>query len=242
MSERGLPCAGKSLGGVQVTNRAAAAAPEARPQGPRGLVTAADLDALQRGEELHVPPGARVTELCREEADQRGIRLIEARGNTGTPLERAPGDGRPLRIALGADHGGYPLKCDLVDWVRDLGHVPLDLGTHGPAVVDYPDFAFAVARAVHLGHARFGLMLDGVGVGSAMVANKLPGVRAALCPDVFSAFNARAHNDANVLCLGGRVTGPGVAMQIVRLFLVTPFEGGRHARRVELIERKESTS
>jgi len=240
MSERGLPCAGKSLGGVQVTNRAAAAAPEARPQGPRGLVTAADLDALQRGEELHVPPGARVTELCREEADQRGIRLIEARGNTGTPLERAPGDGRPLRIALGADHGGYPLKCDLVDWVRDLGHVPLDLGTHGPAVVDYPDFAFAVAEAVAEGRVDLGVCVDGAGIGSTIVANKVPGVRAANCYDVASAQNAREHNFANLLCLGGPRLAPSLALEILRAFLTTPTGAARHARRVDKISSIEA--
>ncbi|HYE96563.1 MAG TPA: RpiB/LacA/LacB family sugar-phosphate isomerase, partial [Rubricoccaceae bacterium] len=114
-----------------------------------------------------------------------------------------------------------------------LGWAVTDVGTDGEDAVDYPDFAFAVARLVQSGGARYGLMLDGVGVGSAMVCNKVPGVRAALCPDVFSAFNARAHNDANVLTLGTRTMGVEACKRVLAEFLATPFEGGRHAARVQ---------
>lgn len=241
LGERGQTATGsRQLGGVQVTAKAKAPAPEARPMGPKGLISASDLEKLQRGDQLQVPVGARVTDLCREEARLRGIHLVEASGHTGTPLERTPGDGRPLRIALGADHGGYPLKCDLVDWVRDLGHLPLDLGTHGPAAVDYPDFAAAVAEAVAEGRADLGVCVDGAGIGSTIVANKVPGVRAANCYDVASAQNAREHNFANLMCLGGPRLAPSLALEILRAFLTTPTGAARHARRVDKITSIEA--
>lgn len=145
-----------------------------------------------------------------------------------------------LRVALGADHGGYPLKGDLIAWVRELGMLPLDLGTHGEAAVDYPDFAQAVAEAVREGRADFGVCVDGAGIGSAMAANKVPGVRAANCWDVASASNAREHNFANVLCLGGPRLAPSLALDILRTFLTTPTGAERHARRVDKITRIES--
>jgi len=145
-----------------------------------------------------------------------------------------------LRVALGADHGGYPLKGDLIAWVRELGMLPLDLGTHGQAAVDYPDFAQAVAEAVREGRADFGVCVDGAGIGSAMAANKVPGVRAANCWDVASASNAREHNFANVLCLGGPRLAPSLALEILRTFLTTPTGAERHARRVDKITRIES--
>jgi ribose 5-phosphate isomerase B len=146
------------------------------------------------------------------------------------PSRRAPGD-----VVLASDHGGFDLKQDLAAYLRDAGYPIRDLGTHSSEAVDYPDYALKVAAAVAKGDAWRGIMVDGVGVGSAMAANKVPGIRAATCFDVFSTRNAREHNDANVLCLGGRVLEPAKAREMARLFLETDFGGDRHARRVEKI-------
>ncbi len=139
-----------------------------------------------------------------------------------------------MRVIIGSDHGGFPLKKDLVDYVRELGHEVVDYGTHSLDPVDYPDIALLVASAVAADPERtLGIMVDGAGIGSAMTANKVPGVRAAPCYDTFTAKNSREHNDANVLTLGGRVTGVGLARDIVKTWLSTPFGGQRHARRIE---------
>ena len=138
-------------------------------------------------------------------------------------------------VALGADHGGFPLKEQLKVLLAELGYDVLDLGTSSTEAVDYPDFAVAVARAVAGGCAWRGIMIDGAGIGSSMAANKVAGVRAALCYDLTTAQNAREHNDANVLTLGGTLIGTRLAVDIVRTFLATDFGGGRHARRVDKI-------
>ncbi len=137
-----------------------------------------------------------------------------------------------MKIALGADHAGVEAKRRLADLLRREGHEVADLGTQGEASVDYPDFAQAVARAVAGGSAPRGILVCGTGIGMSIAANKVPGVRAAKCNDPLEARLARAHNDANVLCLGARVTDLSVMEEMVREFLATPFEGGRHARRV----------
>lgn len=147
---------------------------------------------------------------------------------------------RPLRVAVGADHGGFALKCDLIEWIRDLGMLSIDLGTHGEAAVDYPDFARAVAEAVREERADLGVCVDGAGIGSAIAANKVPGVRAANCWDTATASNAREHNFANVLCLGGPRLAPSLALDILRTFLTTPTGAARHARRVDKIQRIEA--
>ncbi|MBI4541410.1 MAG: ribose 5-phosphate isomerase B [Gemmatimonadetes bacterium] len=147
---------------------------------------------------------------------------------------RPPSTDRQV-VALGTDHGGHPLKEHLKPALAELGYDVWDMGTHGPEPVDYPDFAVAVARAVAEGRAWRGIMIDGAGIGSAMAANKIRGVRAALCYDRTTAENAREHNDANVLTLGAGLIGTRLALEIVRTFLATPFGGGRHARRVEKI-------
>lgn len=139
-----------------------------------------------------------------------------------------------MRVVIASDHGGFPLKQDLVGYVKDLGHEVVDFGTHSPDPVDYPDLALLVATAVANDPQRtVGIMIDGAGTGSAITANKVPGVRAAPCYDTFTAKNSREHNDANVLTLGARVTGLGLAREIVKAWLGTPFGGQRHARRVE---------
>ncbi|HSJ70393.1 MAG TPA: ribose 5-phosphate isomerase B [Acidimicrobiia bacterium] len=139
-------------------------------------------------------------------------------------------------IAIGADHGGFALKERLGFRLKEQGHTVVDCGTHSSDPVDYPDIAQSVARLVSGGEADVGIVVDGAGIGSAMVANKVPGVRAALCYDISTARNAREHNHANVLTLGAGLTGDALAWQITEEFLATPFGSGRHARRVAMID------
>lgn len=141
-----------------------------------------------------------------------------------------------MKIAVGSDHAGLSLKRFLAEHLRGRGHEVDDLGTHDAASCDYPDFAHAVARAVAEGRAERGLLVCGTGQGMAMAANKVPGVRAAVVSDTFSARMATLHNDARVLCLGERVVGPGLAQACLDAWLDATFEGGRHGRRVDKIE------
>jgi ribose 5-phosphate isomerase B len=138
-------------------------------------------------------------------------------------------------IALGADHGGFSLKELLKSFLVELGYAIHDCGTHSTETVDYPDYAYAVAKLVSNGECQWGIIVDGAGIGSCMAANKVPGVRAALCYDLSSARNSREHNNANVLTLGGQLIGTGLARQIVETWLKTPFSGGRHQVRVDKI-------
>jgi ribose 5-phosphate isomerase B len=147
------------------------------------------------------------------------------------------------RVALGSDHAGFELKQHLADVLRSGGHDVLDLGTNSTESCDYPQFCAAVGRAVRDGHADLGIVLGGSGQGEQLAANKVHGVRAALCNELYTARMARAHNDANVLSIGARVVGVGLAEEIMAVFLATPFDGGRHARRVDqvmMIEAEES--
>ncbi len=145
-------------------------------------------------------------------------------------------------IVIASDHAGVELKARLVAAARAAGHEITDLGPADTGSVDYPDFAHRVAAAVAAGEAERGVLICGTGIGMSMTANRHPGVRAALCHDAFTAEMARRHNDANVLCLGARVTGTGVAEQVLTVFLATGFEGGRHQRRVARIECAEEGS
>lgn len=148
-------------------------------------------------------------------------------------------DESKVRIAIGADHGGYPLKEKLGFKLREAGYDVLDCGTDSHEAVDYPDFAHAVAREVASGSCRYGVIVDGAGIGSAMVANKVPGVRAALCYDISSARNSREHNHANVITLGAGLIGDALAWQIVEEWLSVEWGGDRHARRVAKIDAIE---
>lgn len=142
----------------------------------------------------------------------------------------------PLPIlALASDHGGFEMKALLAADLPLLGWAALDLGTSGPGSVDYPDFALALAQALKEGRAERGLLVCGTGIGISIAANRHAHIRAALVHDAFGARMCRQHNDANVLVLGGRTTGPEIARDCLRLFLETPFEGGRHARRVAML-------
>lgn len=146
-----------------------------------------------------------------------------------------------MRIAIGSDHAGLEMKRELLSLLQEMGHEQVDYGTDTPQSVDYPDFGERVARAVASGEVDRGILICGTGIGMSIVANKIPGVRAALCNELFSARMSRLHNDANVLVLGGRVIGKDLAKEIVRTWMTTPFEGGRHFNRLKkitLIEEK----
>jgi ribose 5-phosphate isomerase B len=140
-----------------------------------------------------------------------------------------------MRIAIGADHAGFALKQYLVAWLRSLGHDVDDRGTHSEAAVDYPAVCAEVGREVVAGRAERGIVIGGSGQGEQIAANKVLGVRAALCNDLYTARMSREHNDANVLAMGGRIVAAGLADEIIKLWLATPFEGGRHQRRIDQI-------
>jgi ribose 5-phosphate isomerase B len=202
--------------------------------------------------------GAVITPSARDVAARAGITLKGTKpaapereapraGTTSQPGASSSGASTPTpatasppaathRIAVGADHGGGALRDAIAARLRELGHDVTDHGTTGTSAVDYPDYAIAVARAVASGAAQIGIMVDGAGIGSCMTANKVPGVRAAMCYDVTTAQNAREHNNANMLTLGGGLIGPRLALAIVETFLSTSFGGGRHAARVAKID------
>ncbi len=209
----------------------------AEPARRRTLVGEQDLRDLPGGAEFHIPAGALVTPLARQVAMDRGVRLVPAAAHAKVPTSgsaRLSGAGREA-IAVGADHGGFALKESIKEYLQSLGRQVVDCGTFGAEAVDYPDFALAVAELVAQGRVSCGILVDGAGIGSCMAANKVPGVRAALCYDQSTAVNSREHNDANVLTLGAGLIGLGLAKQIVKTWLETPFGGGRHARRVAKI-------
>ncbi len=211
--------------------RPGATAPAPESGARRGLVTQACLADVPDGGTFRVGRDAQVTPLAEEEAWRRGIRF--QRG-------AAVGGSAALRVAVGSDHGGYALKCEVKDWLRELGHRAVDLGTRDTNACDYPDFARAVALAVANGQADFGVCIDGAGIGSAMAANKVPGVLAANCWSTEAAANAREHNHANVLTLGAGMITRGTAQDVLRTFLGTAAGGGRHARRVKKIRDIEA--
>ncbi len=144
-----------------------------------------------------------------------------------------------MRIAVGGDHAGVILKTEVARLLLELGHEVRDLGTNTPEPVDYPDFCIAVAEAVSSGQAKRGIIFGGTGNGEAMAANKVMGIRCAVVHDVTTARLARFHNDANMIALGARIVGLEVAKEIVRTWLTTPFEGGRHIPRIEKISKYE---
>ena len=150
-------------------------------------------------------------------------------------MDRGDTMAEQLRIAIGADHGGFDLKERVRHYLADQGHAVADLGTNSTDSVDYPDFARKVAERVSAKGADFGVVICGTGLGVAMTANKVRGIRAAPCSETLSARFARSHNDANVLTMGGRLIDYSTAVKILDVFLSTPFEGGRHQRRVDKI-------
>jgi ribose 5-phosphate isomerase B len=199
----------------------------------RQVITSQD---VPEGGELRVPIGAIVTPSARETAQARGVRIVEVPEDEVTAL--AP----PERtIAIGADHGGLQLKEALKPLLESMGFQVRDVGVHEEKPADYPDLALKVAELVAGGATARGVAIDGAGIGSCMAANKVPGVRAALCYDKASARNSREHNDSNVLTLGARLLTQTQAEDVLRTWLSTPFAGGRHQARVQKIldiERK----
>ncbi|MCP5095254.1 MAG: ribose 5-phosphate isomerase B [Chloroflexi bacterium] len=183
-----------------------------------------------------------ITPLAREVALERQIKLVQDKqtNTTSQPSSTFTSNQNNHRvIAIGADHGGYQLKEQLKKMLEsaDFGYTLIDCGTHSTESVDYPDLAYAVASAVSNENAWRGIIIDGAGIGSCMTANKVPGVRAAMCYDQSTAVNSREHNNANVLTLGAGLIGTNLAKQIVTVWLSTQFGGGRHARRVDKIDQ-----
>jgi ribose 5-phosphate isomerase B len=217
--------------GMGEANESRALSPSGATKRP--LITEKDVEAVPTGGELSFPTEAIVTPRAREVALERKISLSPDPGPVRTLSETlAPGS---KVIALGADHGGFAMKETLKAYLQELGYAIKDCGTFSSESVDYPDFAYAVAKLVSEGQAWRGIMVDGAGVGSCMAANKVPGVRASMCYDLSTAVNSREHNDANVLTLGGRLIGENLAKAIVETWLETKFAGGRHQRRVNKI-------
>lgn len=208
-----------------------------RPPARSRLVTERDVQEAPQGSCLGVPSDALVTPLARQVALERRVRLEPARAasEAGDDAKFAP----ERTVALGADHGGWKLKSVLSTLVESLGYRVIDCGTHGPDPVDYPDVALAVAELVAGGAAGRGVLVDGAGIGSCMAANKVPGVRAAMCFNEATAVNSREHNHANVLTLGAGSVSEELARRIVTVWLETPAGGGRHQRRVDKISAIE---
>ena len=186
------------------------------------IVTAEDVTAVGRGGELRVKPGTVITDWAREIAQSRGVRIIETDGATR------------LSLALGSDHGGFALKEALKARLQET-YLVRDVGAHGTEAVDYPDFAAAVGRLVASSQCDIGIMIDAAGIGSAMAANKIRGVRAAMCNDEAAARNAREHNDANVMTLGAKLVDASQALALVQLFITSKCVEERHKRRVAKI-------
>ncbi|HEX6626180.1 MAG TPA: ribose 5-phosphate isomerase B, partial [Pyrinomonadaceae bacterium] len=195
------------------------------------VITEADVRGLPEGARLRVAEGARLTPLAADIVRERGVELVRRQPRGGSKAEKI--------VAVGADHGGFPLKEELKACLAEQGHRVRDFGTHSTDAVDYPDFAHAVARAVSEGEADLGICIDGAGVGSAMTANKVPGVRAAACYSVKVAVNSREHNDANVLTLGSGTINSQEMRDIVAAWLATEIKEERHKKRVAKIEAVE---
>ncbi len=201
---------------------------------PRPVLTARDLEGVADGGEITMPAGTLITPLARDEAERRRITVRFAE-----PPAAASETNHGRVVALGADHGGFELKEQLKEYLQAWGYKVLDLGTSSGAAVDYPDFAEAAANAVARGEAWRGVVIDSVGIGSSIAANKVPGARAALCYDRATARNSREHNDANLLTLGARMIPAESAREILAVWLETPFAGGHHQQRVDKIRAIE---
>ena len=202
-----------------------------RDESAKVVITEDDVRGLERGAVLRIAENARLTPLAADIVNERGIEIVRRVPRTGSKQSRT--------VAVGADHGGYPMKEELKGFLAELGHRVHDFGTNSENAVDYPDFAHAVARAVADGTVDVGIVIDGAGVGSAMTANKVPGVRAAACYSVEVARNSREHNDANVLTLGSKTITSAEMREIVRAWLGTEISEDRHRKRVGKIEAIE---
>jgi ribose 5-phosphate isomerase B len=196
------------------------------------LITEADARQIAEGSTVELEKGGHVTPLARETLKDRRVTVVFA-GSLDPTLAADLAPRSPIdRVAIGSDHGGVGLKAALVTWLRGSGRVAIDLGTHNSDPVDYPDIAAAVARAVARGEADAGIVIDGAGLGSAIAANKVRGVRAAMCLTPTLARYAREHNGANVLTLGATLVSGSEAEAIVEMWLATPMTEARYIRRL----------
>ena len=205
-----------------------------------GMLTELDIKDLPFGGEITVRSGTKITPLARQVAMDRHVTIIEG-ATAPASIRMDPQSSAPVTrsgkksIAIGADHGGVTLKAELIAYLQEQDYGVVDCGTNSTDSVDYPDYALAVAQLVANGQAWRGIIIDGAGIGSCMAANKVPGVRAAMCYDQATALNSREHNNANVLTLGAGLLGSSLTRQIVQTWVDTEFGGGRHARRVDKI-------
>ena len=202
-----------------------------RDESAKLVITEDDVRGLEQGAVLRIAEGARLTPLAADLVNERGIEIVRRATRSGSTGHKS--------VAVGADHGGFAMKEELKGLLAELGHRVQDFGTNSESAVDYPDFAHAVARAVADHAADVGIVIDGAGVGSAMTANKVPGVRAAACYSVEVARNSREHNGANVLTLGSKTINSQQMKDIVRAWLSTELTEDRHRKRVGKIEAIE---
>jgi ribose 5-phosphate isomerase B len=234
---KAVPSESQPTSASEYSNRASA--PSASTMGPavtrdesaKLVITEDDVRGLESGAVLRIAENARLTPLAADIVNDRGIEIVRRVPRTGSKQSRT--------VAVGADHGGFPMKEELKTFLAELGHRVHDFGTNSESAVDYPDFAHAVARAVADGTVDVGIVIDGAGVGSAMTANKVPGVRAAACYSVEVARNSREHNDANVLTLGSKTITSAEMREIVKAWLGTELTEDRHRKRVGKIEAIE---
>jgi ribose 5-phosphate isomerase B len=202
-----------------------------RDESAKLVITEDDVRGLEPGAVLRLAEKARLTPLAADIIKERGIEIVHRVSRSGPKEQKM--------VAVGADHGGFPMKEELRKFLAELGHRVQDFGTNSESAVDYPDFAHAVARAVADRTADVGIVIDGAGVGSAMTANKVPGVRAAACYSVEVARNSREHNGANVLTLGSKTISNEQMREIVRAWLSTELTEDRHRKRVGKIDAVE---
>jgi ribose 5-phosphate isomerase B len=202
-----------------------------RDESSKTVITEDDVRDLATGSILRIAEGARLTPLAADIVSEKRIEIVRHVPRRGSKTSRM--------IAVGADHGGFKMKEELKTFVKELGHQVHDFGTNSEDAVDYPDFAYAVARSVSEGASDLGIVIDGAGVGSAMTANKVPGVRAAACYSVDVARNSREHNDANVLTLGSKTISSAEMRDIVSTWLGTEMTEDRHRKRVAKISAIE---
>ena len=203
-------------------------ATKTRDESSKRVITEDDVRGLEVGSVLRIAEGARLTPLAADIISEKKIEIVRRVPRRGSAESRL--------VAVGSDHGGFQMKEELKKLLERLGHRVQDFGTHSEAAVDYPDFAHAVARAVADGTSDVGIIVDGAGVGSAMTANKVPGVRAAACYSVAVARNSREHNDANVLTLGSKTISSDEMREIVTAWLSTEISEDRHRKRVAKID------
>ena len=199
-----------------------------RDESSKGIITEDDVRGLEAGSVLRIAEQARLTPLAADIINERQIQIVRRASRRGSKESKL--------VAVGADHGGYKMKEELKSFLSELGHKIHDFGTNSEDPVDYPDFAHAVARSVSEGNTDVGIIIDGAGVGSAMTANKVPGVRAAACYSVSVAQNSREHNGANVLTLGSKTISSAEMREIVKAWLATEITEDRHRKRVAKID------